>query len=122
MALHLDRSDILEAAYHLLHLTRPFRSWRELPAAEDVEFRIVAAKDCFGWHNDRRKKWGKLHIIGISANSVGLMTTLLPAMAHEMCHIPADACGERAQHGREFQRRWGLVCRYYRDFDPKAWC
>ena len=110
--------DILEAAYELLRLTKPFSAWH-LPDADDVEFCITRAKDyCakFQYQNEEPHH----HRINFSSHVIGRLETLIPLMAHEMIHIREWQLGARndVHHGKSFCRLWSQVCRVH-GFDEK---
>jgi hypothetical protein len=107
--------DMLRAAYDFLDETPPFDRWN-LPAGEDVTFRVVRDPAVRGWH---RRENGK-HVIAISSNTIGHTINLVATMAHEMIHVHethSKACGS-GEHSAAFRRWQGQVCKAH-GFDPK---
>lgn len=120
---------VLEAAYSLLLTTPPFNRWR-LPPAEDVVFRVVRRigdnPDIWAQHlSERQVKKPKIakghHLIDVNENRVAQLSTLIPLMAHELCHVRESMLinytGEA--HGATFKKLAAQVCRHH-GFDPHA--
>lgn len=112
--------DLLERMYDFLSHTQPFDEWN-LPAAEDVEFRVANAIDLHGWYRNEGTAKRPKYVIAISASVVGHSFTLMQDMAHEMVHLhQAHAKMETAgvQHNAAFKKLAAQVCRRH-GFDPK---
>lgn len=105
--------DVLRGAYDLLNATRPFDHWN-LP--DDVVFKIGRTKRDYGWFVGDGEKL----LIIASYGTVGHLMTLLATMAHEMVHMHQYLTGMPVNHGPTFQKLAAEVCRWHRDFDPKA--
>lgn len=100
--------DILRAAYDYLCETEPFSKWN-LPAGEDVVFRVIRAKDYEGVHWFERRK----HHISISSFRIARTHSLMEVMAHELIHVHerhAGAC-TAAAHSAAFNKWAKLVCK-----------
>lgn len=99
--------DLLRATYDLLNLTTPFDKWN-LPDGEDIEFRVIKDKTCFGYYNVENSK----HVIAISNAKNGHLNTIQMSMAHEMVHmIQHRNCTLTSNHhDRAFRRLAKEVC------------
>lgn len=109
MAIHLT-PDMLERAYELLRASPPFRGWN-LPHGEQVGFHVVGGSNVFGCtvYDTDTKRFD----IKISAKKHTQLPTLLPTMAHEMCHMREWQLKVRADvhHGAVFEKLAAYVCR-----------
>lgn len=117
MSLRLS-PEMLAAAYDFLCASAPFRGWK-LPASDEVEFHVLAARDRRG-HYCRGD--GVAHRIAISAATVGHTETLIRTVAHEMIHLyQRERRTEtgNAEHNAEFLRLARFVCLHH-GFDPRA--
>jgi hypothetical protein len=109
--------DILRACYDLLDCCPPFDKWN-LPDGDDIEFRIIKDKACYGWYLFEDGK----HVIAVSEAKCGYLTTVMATMAHEMVHLfQRHSCMESPSsiHNAAFRRLAAQVCRAL-SFDPKA--
>lgn len=107
--------EMLEAVYEWLRSTSPFRAWG-LPHADDIEFRVLLAKDR-GAHY-RGPLTEDVHPeIGVSVNGIENYCDLHACMAHEMIHLWLDRNGrddgEAEPHGSNFIKAAKRVCRYH---------
>lgn len=102
MTLKLHPATTLPAMYELLRTIEP--SFRTLPPADEVEFRVIKAQhfgDCDG------------EIIRISSTVNGHLITLAATLGHEMFHLLQKKRGISIGHGPEFKRwakRFCLRC------------
>lgn len=107
--------DILIGAYEYLRTTPPFKGWRLLHA-DQIEFRVTAGPDHFGWHEQS----GDRHIIAVSAKTHSHSASLIITMAHEMIHLHQGIkrlWTRGVDHNEDFLRRAERVCRVH-GFDP----
>lgn len=102
--------DILETAYELLRATKPFNKWR-LPDADDIEFRVTAARDRSG-HFRGENIPGAGHEIAVSVNGIHDYGQMLETLAHECIHLRQylRGSGSRNPHNQEFHRLAARVC------------
>lgn len=100
--------DLMAAAYELLRLSAPFRSWK-LPHPDEVKFGVIAHKDRYGDH----RHWRNVHEIRMSVHKIGSLLTLLKTMGHEMIHQKQviDGTATRAEHNEAFESLAKLVCK-----------
>jgi len=110
--------ELLEAAYDLLCHTAPFDRWN-LPAGEDVDFKVIRTDDKRGDYFWCAKR--KQHVIRISSKCIGTLANLVETMAHEMIHLHEKASGfaTSAEHSAAFRKLAAQVCKAHR-FDPLA--
>ena len=109
--------DMLELAYDLLCATPPFDKWN-LPAGEDVQFKVTRSDDVRGdYYRDENGR----HVIRISSRCNGTLASLIGTMAHEMIHLheSQNCTATRSQHNAAFRKFAEIVCRIHR-FDAKA--
>lgn len=93
--------EILRACYDFLSECPPFDRWN-LPAGEDVIFKVVRNPQNFAMHS----RVGKKHCIEVSTRSVGHVDTLVATMAHEMIHAhEGNVCAARSdvEHSAAFR-------------------
>ena|SRR3990167_5353870 len=114
--------EALRASYEYLRSTKPFNGWN-LPAAEEVEMKVVSISDIAGDHSTyRRQHWKKYgrHIIRISDKTVSSTDRLLRTMAHEMIHVGQEECGTatKGEHNKDFYKRLQAVAHIH-GFDSK---
>jgi hypothetical protein len=110
---------MLAAAYEYLRATPPFRRWK-LPAAEQVKFCVIRARDRYGDHRHYRES--DEHEIRLSLARIGHTQSLIETMAHEMVHAYEHHKNPKRPHGEhsnEWRRLAALVCKYH-GFDPKS--
>jgi len=108
---------VLRAAYEYLSATPPFRSWN-LPAADDVAFRVVRDPHVFGHYKSRSGR----HEIALSRRSIGRTLGIMETMAHEMVHLHQELTGmatHNVVHNAAFKKLAAQVCRHH-GFDPFA--
>lgn len=108
--LHLT-PEIVEAAYEVLRLTKPFNRWK-LPDPDEIEFRAVkmtGQDQAYCVHD------GKRHVIAIAINKHTSLHSLIPTLAHEMLHMHLDRAypRDRAHHGKRFHRHADQICRHH---------
>lgn len=111
--------EILASAYSYLAETKPFTKWN-LPAAEDVTFRVVKSREYYGRH--RRSAGRKpTHHIEISQSLVSHTYTLMLVMAHELVHVALGhhKAEGRGAHGVSFRKLAAEVSAEH-GFDPAA--
>jgi hypothetical protein len=103
---------IMEATYELLRAVPPFKGWR-LPPGENVRFVVTASSTKAGTYTYSVDKPG--HEIQISFRLVRQFSTLLPTMAHEMCHMRERLLGTRhdIQHSAAFKKAAAVTCRVH---------
>lgn len=113
------KPELLESVYELLRTTPPFSRWR-LPPGEEVEFHVVDLKPQF--HADyqlvAKASGHHVHRIRVNAYVCRTLLTLVPTIAHEMCHIRQQALiGNRTEanenHGVVFAKLADQVCRWH---------
>ena len=107
--------EVLQAGYDLLNLTRPFNRWN-LPS-DTVIFKVAKSRREHGWFTVDAKD--RLLIVASSALT-GHLITLLGTLGHEMIHLHQHLTGMPINHGPAFKKLAQEVCKYHRDFDPKA--
>lgn len=108
--------ELLQVTYDLLSLTRPFNKWN-LPDSSDIIFKVAKSRREHGWFSAGPD--GRMEIVASSALT-GHMVTLLGTMAHEKIHLHQYRTGMPINHGPAFKKLAQEVCKYHRDFDPKA--
>lgn len=109
--------EMCRAAYDLLIETEPFNKWN-LPDGDDIVFRVVKDKSCYGWYRTEDDK----DIIAISSEWCGLLGTLISTMAHEMIHLhQRHTCMDTPSsfHNQAF-KKIALKVSGIHGFDPKA--
>lgn len=108
--------DIVEAAYELLSATPPFKSWN-LPAGEEIKFKVAKTPHLRGWHTNH----GRKNEIAISEGCVGRIDTLLMTVAHEMIHLHQVVSGMKvsSEHDAAFMKLAKSVCKVH-GWDVKA--
>lgn len=106
--------DLLRAAYEVVCLTAPFHRWN-LPDGEDVVFRVVKDRTCFGWYAFE----GGKHVIAVSQSKNGHLDTILSTIAHEAIHLHQKvACMETSgSHNAAFKKLAKTVCEVH-GWDP----
>lgn len=116
MTLHITPA-MMEASYELLRTTPPFRGWK-LPAADEVEFKVISSESRSA---DYFRKADGTHCIRANQKWIGSLNGLVATMAHEMCHMHhnIECPSNQAWHGKWFQSAARQVCRYHH-FDPKS--
>lgn len=100
--------EMVEATYELLKLTKPFRGWK-LPAADEVVFSVMWTERFsadYAFENGR-------HHIRVSGKKHRTLGSLIPTVAHEMCHMRDELKCVRSHHGASFKRMADQVCRYH---------
>lgn len=107
--------EIVEGAYEFLRLLPPFKAWR-LPDGDEVEFHVTDHAQTYA--NCTEGDGGKW-IIRVSAKCVGQLSTLLPALAHEMLHIKMQRAGANFEHDGEWEAQASRVCRIH-GWDSRA--
>ena len=109
----------LEAAYEFLRATLPFRRMK-LPHADEVQFRVMVTRDCFGHFRGRSKTTEDFNEIGVSQHMVKSTDVLISTMAHEMIHLYQHETGSdsRTDHNAQFRRIAARVCRIH-GFEPE---
>lgn len=80
--------EILRACYDFLSECQPFDRWN-LPAGEDVIFKVVRNPQNFAMHS----RVGNRHCIEVSTRYVGHIDTLVTTMAHEIVHVHEGKAG-----------------------------
>lgn len=110
--------ELLEAAYELVRLSKPFNGWK-LPEADDLEFRVTR-------HNDRYAHFeydvGKVPNVSVSERYVKSIPQLVEVLMHEAIHIfqwKAGRGSKRYQHNADFKRLAKRVCAIH-GFNPKT--
>jgi hypothetical protein len=107
MALKLT-PDVLAAAYEYLRATLPFKRWG-LPHGSEVRFYIGDWAKSRGEYKFKNPR----HQIGVSRRCIVQTGTLIPVMAHEVCHLRQEMLGDRTQHGAVWQRLADQACRHH---------
>jgi hypothetical protein len=101
--------------YEYLRVSTP--CLRDLPESDDVEFAVTRRRDTQAYF--LRSHNGGPHKIAVSERCVGLTSTLLALLAHEMVHFKQVLAGTETgvYHNAEFKRLYKTVCRIH-GFDP----
>src|SRR5438067_11747929 len=104
----------LEGAYEFLRATLPFRRMN-LPHADEILFRVMGTRDCFGHFRGRSKRAPDFNEIGVSQRMVRSTDVLIATMAHEMIHLFQHESGSdsRTDHNAQFRRIAARVCRIH---------
>jgi hypothetical protein len=99
--------EIIARAYDYLQVTEPFCVWN-LPASEDVIFKVARDPTLRGWHTFD----GERHCIFISRRTISHSLSLLMTVAHEMIHLHEShsGCSGRGEHSAAFNRWAEYVC------------
>ena len=100
--------EALAAAYDYLRTTLPFRRW-SLPPASEVRFTVNKDRKARGCHYHT----GRQHVIAVSRACIERTDSLMPVLAHEMCHARQTEKGLRRGHGPNFQKMADAVCRHH---------
>lgn len=108
--------EMCERYYDALSHTPPFDGWN-LPAAEDVGFKVFKRPEWYGYYTRELGKRRDFEI-GIGPK-VGHTITLIGTLGHEMIHLYMDINGmdTRVQHNRAFRRLAAEVAQIH-GFDP----
>jgi hypothetical protein len=107
--LHLTPA-ILAAGYDYLRATPPFNRWK-LPPSEEISWHVINKAPhvdgfCTSFKNGTFR-------IEVNARKVKVTDTLLPALAHEACHVRLFSLGVKAHHGYAFKKLAKSVCRQH---------
>src|SRR5258708_23719946 len=108
--MHLKLSpEILRATYDFLCELPPYNKFN-LPAGEDVQFRLLTTRDRYADHYRRKGK----NIIRVSTSNVTSIGVLVRAMAHEMVHVYLDnnKIAGRHHHGVAFRAIGRIGCKH----------
>lgn len=98
--------EVLESAYEILKLTRPFNRWK-LPDSSEVKFHVLKTEGLSGdYYKDEKGN----HHIRVSEKTHTTLNTIMQTVAHEMCHMKDDS---KAHHGKKFHRLADSVCKYH---------
>ena len=101
---------ILRAAYAMLDECEPFSRWN-LPAAEDVKFKVGKDRTCYGTCTHHRPH---NFTLTFSSHWIDTAATLMETVAHEMVHVHLfchPKMGRGGEHNAAFHRYADQVCK-----------
>lgn len=109
--------EVVAAAYELLRATKPFKSWA-LPSADKVKIRVTRQRNICANSLVTEERH---YFLSVSTYYHSQLGTLLPTVAHEMCHFREGAFSWRndVAHSALFRRLAKQVCNVH-GFDPNS--
>jgi hypothetical protein len=111
--------EIIAHYYEALRITPPFDGWN-LPHDEEVTFLVFKKPEWYGYYT-RWQRHRSGFTIGIGPK-VGLVTTLIGTLGHEMIHMHMDLArmDTSVEHNRAFRTLAAEVARLH-GFDPMSY-
>ena len=108
--------EILAAAWDYICTTPPLCDWN-LPASDDITFRVIKTRKVFGQISMRRKRY----VIEVSESRCGRHDVILSTLCHEAAHLHThSACfmNPRNVHDAAFWALADQICDVH-EFDRK---
>ena len=99
--------EVLASCYDMVvAASKTLQSWN-LPASEDIKFKVTKHKDRFGHHTVVKG----VHHIAISSVYAGRFETLIATMAHEIVHAHQNMVGLPRADNKYFDTCADILCK-----------